>query len=163
MKKSDDDNRIKTPGNRAFQTDQPLIIKGLFMVIPPYLAEQLQHHPSHQILKDRCAERSRKIEQKQVSGKSPQKKISGKRTNAIDRAERTRHKTPVGQLPVAKRHIGGFHAPSEHTVNAEGRNQTHRLQAGRHRYAVKQHNSSVPNVRFSWQKMEISAIQNTSP
>ena len=94
------------------------------MIIPPDFTEQLQHQPAHQIFKYRCADRPRDIEQKQVFSKALQQEKACKCAKTIDGAERTRHKSSVRQFPVTERHVGGLHTPTNHTVNAESRNQT---------------------------------------
>ena len=51
MQKGNDKDRIKSPCNGAFQTDDPLKVTGLLVIIPPDLSENAPHKDTHQIFK----------------------------------------------------------------------------------------------------------------
>ena len=72
MEITDYDYRIKSPCYCTFQADNPLIVKGLLPVVPPYLTEKAKHQTPYHVLKDSRRKGSRQVQHYRIPGKRAQ-------------------------------------------------------------------------------------------
>ena len=107
---------VNAPGQRTFQANDPLIVEGLFLVVPPKLSQGLDHYLSDYELERGGNKAAENIDKNIFALKRCENKIAADTANAVDRAKGTFCEAAIGHPSIANGHVDGLDEPAHHAV-----------------------------------------------